>query len=100
MRKGHVVQVIGEVADYRGRRQLRVTSLRLLPAGSVDAAGLLPSGGDVAPDWEKLDPRPPGIAKPPLPPRLALFFHAEHFPPPYPPPPTTLPRPPPPSRRP
>src|SRR6266496_5375431 len=26
VRRGHVVQVIGEIAEYRGRRQLRVTA--------------------------------------------------------------------------
>lgn len=79
IRKGHVVQVIGEVADYRGRRQLRVTSLRLLPAGSVDAAGLLPSVGDVAPYWEKLDAWRREIAKPRLAAVLALFYDEEDF---------------------
>ncbi len=79
IRKGHVVQVIGEVADYRGRRQLRVTSLRLLPAGSVDAAGLLPSVGDVEPYWEKLDAWRREIAKPRLAAVLALFYDEEDF---------------------
>ena len=79
IRKGHVVQVIGEVADYRGRRQLRVTSLRLLPAGSVDAAGLLPSVGDVGPYWEKLDAWRHEIAKPRLAAVLALFYDEEDF---------------------
>ncbi len=79
IRKGHVVQVIGEIAEYRGRRQLRVTSLRLLPAGSVDAAGLLPSVGDVGPYWEKLDAWRRDIAKPRLAAVLALFYDAEDF---------------------
>src|SRR5437879_12096231 len=42
IRKGHVVQGIGEVADYPGRRHLRVTSLRLLPARVVDAGARRP----------------------------------------------------------
>ena len=79
IRKGHILQVIGEVAEYRGRRQLRVTSLRLLPAGSVDAAGLLPSVGDVTPYWEKLDAWRREIAKPRLAAVLALLYDEEDF---------------------
>ena len=56
IRKGHVVQVIGEVQEYRGHAQLRVTApLRLLPEGSVDLSKLLPSVGDVTRYWETLD---------------------------------------------
>jgi 3'-5' exoribonuclease len=79
IRQGHVVQVIGEVAEYRGRRQLRVSSLRLLPAGSVDAAALLPSVGEVEPYWEKLDAWRREIAKPRLAAVLALFYDEEDF---------------------
>ncbi|NIS64864.1 MAG: hypothetical protein GTO05_06875, partial [Gemmatimonadales bacterium] len=43
LRSGHVVHVIGEVATFRDRRQLRVSSLRHLPEGAVDPASLLPS---------------------------------------------------------
>ena len=56
IRKGHVVQVIGEVQEYKGHAQLRVTApLRLLPEGSVDLARLLPSVGDVTRYWDTLD---------------------------------------------
>src|SRR5205809_167897 len=56
VRRGHVVQVIGEIAEYRGRRQLRVTApLRLLPDGAVDLSQLLPTVGDVTRYWEVLD---------------------------------------------
>jgi 3'-5' exoribonuclease len=79
IRKGHVVQVIGEVAEYRGRRQLRITSLRLLPPGSIDPAGLLPSVGDVAPYWEKLDAWRREIAKPRLATVLGLFYDEDDF---------------------
>src|SRR5574341_1924884 len=43
IRQGHVVQVIGEVAQYRDQLQLKAVSLRPLPEGLVDPAGLLPS---------------------------------------------------------
>jgi 3'-5' exoribonuclease len=54
--KGMVVQVVGEVAIYRGtRRQLRVSSIRPLPDGSIEVRRLLPRVGDVGPYWGPLD---------------------------------------------
>jgi 3'-5' exoribonuclease len=55
VRRGHVVQVLGEIADYRGRRQLRVSSLRLLPPASVELGRLMPTVGDVSRLWETVD---------------------------------------------
>jgi 3'-5' exoribonuclease len=78
VRRGHVVQVLGEVADYRGRRQLRVSSLRLLPAAGVDLGRLVPSVGDVSRLWETVD-----AWRAELPPRLAavvaLFYEDADF---------------------
>jgi 23S rRNA maturation-related 3'-5' exoribonuclease YhaM len=34
--RGDIAQVSGEVVQYNGRRQLKVTSLRVLPRGAVD----------------------------------------------------------------
>ncbi|HET7791412.1 MAG TPA: HD domain-containing protein [Gemmatimonadales bacterium] len=79
IRTGHAVQVIGEVGDYRGKRQLKVASLRLLPAGSVDLAALLPSVGDVSRYWETLDGWRAEIAKPRLARVLALFYDDQEF---------------------
>jgi 3'-5' exoribonuclease len=79
IRKGHVVQVIGEVGEFRGKRQLRLTSVRPLPAESVDLARLLPSVGDVAPYWESVDGWRAEIAKPRLARVLALFYEEEEF---------------------
>ena len=53
--RGDVAQVIGEVGQYGGKRQLKVTSIRVLPRGSVDWRQLLPSVGDVSPYWDILD---------------------------------------------
>lgn len=53
--KGAIVSVIGEVAEYRGGRQLKVTSLRPVPRGMADLARLLPSVGEVEPYWRPLD---------------------------------------------
>lgn len=55
--KGRVVQVIGEVAAFQRRRQLRITGpLRLLPADSVQPAAFLPRI-TIAPEqlWEWID---------------------------------------------
>lgn len=55
--KGRVVQVIGEVAAFQHRRQLRITGpLRLLPADSAQPASFLPRI-TIAPEqlWEWID---------------------------------------------
>src|SRR5215216_1825010 len=51
--RSDVVQVIAEVDQFRGRRQLKVSSIRPLPRGSIDRRQLLPSVGDVAPYWKR-----------------------------------------------
>ncbi|MGH7675809.1 MAG: HD domain-containing protein [Gemmatimonadales bacterium] len=79
VRKGHVVQVMGEVAEYRGRRQLRVASLRPLPPASVDIRQLLPSVGDIAPYWAKLDEWRREVRKPRLARLLATFYEDGEF---------------------
>jgi 3'-5' exoribonuclease len=53
--RGDVAQVIAEVGLYNGRRQLKVSSIRVLPRASIDWRQLLPSVGDVAPYWDTLD---------------------------------------------
>jgi len=72
--RGHVVQVIGEVGSYRDRRQLNVTSLRVLPKDSVDPRALLPSVGDVTRYWELLDRWRGDVRGPRLRRTLALFY--------------------------
>ncbi len=79
LRRGHVVQVIGEVAEYRERKQLKVTSIRALPAGMVELATLLPSVGPVERYWETLDGWRREIAKPRLAHVLALFYEDGDF---------------------
>jgi 3'-5' exoribonuclease len=79
LRRGHVVQVIGEVAEYRDRKQLRVTSIRALPAGSVELRSLLPSVGPIERYWETLDGWRREIAKPRLARVLALFYEDDAF---------------------
>ena len=77
--KGHVVQVIGEVGQYRGRRQLTVTSIRVLPKESVDRRALLPSVGAVEPYWKTLDDWRTAIEGPRLRATLDLFFEDADF---------------------
>ena len=79
IRRGHVVQVLGEVADYRGRRQLRVSSLRLLPPTGVELGRLLPSVGDVGRYWETVDAWRGELTKPRLARVLALFYEDGDF---------------------
>jgi 3'-5' exoribonuclease len=80
IRRGHVVQVIGEVQEYRGRRQIQVTApLRLLPEASVNLAELLPSVGDVSRYWETLDGWRREIARPPVARVLSLLYDDDDF---------------------
>lgn len=79
VRRGHVVQVLGEIADYRGRRQLRVSSLRLLPPASVELGHLVPSVGDVSRLWETVDTWRAEIRAPRLGAVVALFYEDADF---------------------
>jgi 3'-5' exoribonuclease len=55
--KGAVVQVIGEAGAYQGTPQLRITSIRVLPAGSVEYDQLVPSipAAEREKCWESID---------------------------------------------
>jgi 3'-5' exoribonuclease len=77
--KSDVVQVIGEVDQFRGKRQLKVTSIRALPRESVDRRQLLPSVGDVSGYWKTLDGWRAEIRGPRLAAVLALFYDDDTF---------------------
>jgi 3'-5' exoribonuclease len=77
--RGNVAQVIGEVGQYNGRRQLKVSSIRVLPRGTVDWHQLLPSVGDVASYWATLDRWREEIRRPRLRATLALLFDDPDF---------------------
>lgn len=79
LRRGHAVQVIGEVSSYRDRPQLKIVSIRHLPAGSVDFRSLLPSVGAVDRFWQTLDTWRGEIAKPRLRAVVDLFFAEDVF---------------------
>lgn len=79
IRKGHPVQVIGEIQLYRKKKQLKVTSVRLLPEDSVELTALLPSVGPVEKYWQKIDGWRAEIEKPRLKKVLSLFFDDDEF---------------------
>lgn len=79
LRRGHVVQVIGDVVSYRDRKQIKVISIRHLPEGSVDLRGLLPSVGAVDKYWETLDSWREEISRPHLAAVVNLFYEDEDF---------------------
>jgi 3'-5' exoribonuclease len=79
IRRGQIVQVIGEVATYRDRRQLKTISVRLLPDGLADPAGLLPSVGAVDRYWATLDGWRREIHKPRLASVVGLFYDDDEF---------------------
>src|SRR5574341_1465290 len=79
MRRGHVVQVIGEVTRYRDRPQLKVVSVRLLPDGLADPKSLLPSVGAVGRYWETLDGWRRDLRKPRLARVVKPFYGEDDF---------------------
>lgn len=79
VRKGHVVRIVGEIGSYRQKRQVKVTSIRVLPAASVDVSQLLPTVGPVERYWDTVDGWRHDIAKPRLRKVLDLFFEDDDF---------------------
>ncbi len=79
LRKGHAVQVIAEVGTYRDRKQLRVVSLRHLPADTVNVKALLPSVGSADRYWDALDGWRREMRRPSLRAAVDLFFEDDGF---------------------
>ena len=77
--KGAVVSVIGDVGEYRGDRQLKITSIRSVPREMVDWARLLPSVGDVAPWWNSVDKWVAEMPDGPWRKAVALFYGDADF---------------------
>lgn len=77
--RGNVVQVIGEVGSYRDRRQLQVSSIRVLPNDTVDWSLLVPGVGDPEPWWDALDRWRADIAAPRLRGVVGLFYDDPEF---------------------
>ncbi len=79
LEKGAVVSVIGDVGEYRGDRQLKVTSIRSVPRDLVDWTRLLPSVGDVAPWWSSVDKWLGEMAEGPWRKAVQLFYGDGEF---------------------
>jgi 3'-5' exoribonuclease len=77
--RGDAVQLTGEITQYRDRRQLKVSSIRVLPKGSVDPERFLPSVGDLASYWASLDRWRGEIQAPRIAGTLSLFFDDPGF---------------------
>jgi 3'-5' exoribonuclease len=72
--RGAVVRVAGEIAQYLGKRQLKVSAIEVVPAGSAPWQALLPSVGEVGRYWEALDRWRLEIRGPRLRRTLDLFY--------------------------
>jgi len=76
---GSVVRVVGRVGQFRGRRQLNVGSVAVLPSGAVDWRDLLPGIDSPGPYWTALDRWRTTIRAPRLSQVLDLFFADADF---------------------
>ncbi len=79
LQRGHVVHVVGEVASYRERRQLKVSSIRHIPRDQVDVRTLLASVGAVDRYWDTLDKMRREITRPRLRAVVDLFYEEDEF---------------------
>lgn len=77
--RGDVAQVIAEVGLYNGRRQLKVSSIRVLPRGGIDWRQLVPSVREVTPFWDLLDRWRGELRRPRLRRTLDLFYADDDF---------------------
>ncbi|HVX89664.1 MAG TPA: HDIG domain-containing protein, partial [Gemmatimonadales bacterium] len=79
--RGAVAQVIGEAGSYQGTPQLKVTSIRVLPKGSIDYADLQPSisATERQKCWESIDKWIGEIKGPRLKAVVALFYDDADF---------------------
>ena len=79
--KGSVAQVIGEAGAYQGTPQLKVTSIRILPKGSIDYSQLQPSitEAERARYWESIDKWLGEMKGPRLRATLGLFYDDADF---------------------
>ena len=79
--RGSVAQVIGEAGSYQGTPQLKVTSIRVLPKGSIDYADLQPSisAAERQKCWESVDKWIGEIKGARLRATVALFYDDAEF---------------------
>jgi 3'-5' exoribonuclease len=77
--RGDVVQVIGDVSSYREKRQLKISSIRVLPKSEIPWRSLMPSVGEVGPFWDVIDRYRREIRGPRLAATLALLYDDPGF---------------------
>jgi 3'-5' exoribonuclease len=77
--RGQAVDVTGTVGSYRGRRQLQVETLRVVPQQDVDWTALMPSVGGVDQYWRALDRWRAKLRAPRLAQTLGLFYDDPGF---------------------
>lgn len=79
--KGTVAQVIGEAGAYQGTPQLRVTSIRVLPKGSIDFSQLQQSISETERHkcWESIDKWIGEMKGPRLRATIGLFYDDADF---------------------
>ena len=77
--RGAIVNVRGEIATYRERRQLKVAQIRRLPGDGVAWPALMPSVGDTSRYWGPLDQWRLGMRAPRLRALLDLFYEDPGF---------------------
>jgi 3'-5' exoribonuclease len=75
--RGTVVALTGEVRSYRGRRQLEIAEIA--PAADADPVAYLPSAGNPAPRWARLDGWRAEIRGPRLAAVVSLFYDDAEF---------------------
>jgi 3'-5' exoribonuclease len=79
LERGSVISVIGDIGEYRGDRQLKVGTIRPVAPALVEWARLLPSVGDVAPWWKKVDEWRAELPDGPWRRAVALFYEDPDF---------------------
>lgn len=77
--RGMQVQVVGKVTSYRDSNQLETVSVRVLPAGTIPLADLLPSVGPVDKYWQFIDEQREKLTAPRLRAALDLFYADDAF---------------------
>jgi 3'-5' exoribonuclease len=75
--RGSVVEVVGEVQTYRGRRQVEVA--RITPVHEADPLDLLPAIADPDASWQRLDRWRAEVRGPRLAAVLSLFYDDPEF---------------------
>lgn len=78
IKRGAVVEIVGEVRSFRGRRQLEVARITLL-GPETDPELLLPCAGDPTPWWAGIDRWRAAIRGPRLAAVVGLFYDDDEF---------------------